>query len=260
MAADGSKHNSRKPRRRARGIQGNRSDETPLSKIENLLRLLTRKIKSHEARLLRVEAASGVMSSEIIRKTLAQAQRKKPGRKSAYSKNELLARRDALIRFLEMNWPELKLGLKKARGPRGLVRPFRRAMKPRGTTAEPEFMIRPHDFVKEAWEFSQSKWYNGNPRQLAGALAGLPKLSWKRSFDLCSASPSLQAMDPRAYRDMLQRKFPNRFRELLSVKSDKEIVSILQQSRTRNTAYGFLLSNPRLVTHYFRLGQPGVWR
>jgi hypothetical protein len=56
-----------------------------LSEVANLLRLLTKKVKSHETRLLHVEAASGVMAPEIIREMTARTQRKKPGRKAIYT-------------------------------------------------------------------------------------------------------------------------------------------------------------------------------
>jgi hypothetical protein len=158
-----------------------------------------------------------------------------------------------------MNWPELRLGIKKAKTPRCLVRPLRRARKPRAPVAMPEFMLHPIDFVNECWEFSRSKWYNGNPRQLAGALAGLPKLSWKRSFDICSASRPRQQIDQRAYRDFLQRKFPDRFREILRARSENEIIFILRRSRTKDSAYEYLLRNPRLVSKFLRVGLPGVW-
>src|SRR5579864_4423771 len=132
MAKNSPETNSRKAQPSRQGNQGNHDDKNRLTNIEHLLRLLTQKVDYLEARLVSAEAASGVLSPDIVRTTLAATQRKKPGRKRTYSEHELLARRDALIRFFETNWPELRIGIKKARGPRSFVRPFRRAKKPRG--------------------------------------------------------------------------------------------------------------------------------
>src|SRR5580704_2376462 len=69
------------------------------------------------------------------------------------------------------------------------------------------------------------------PRGLCPRMAGVPEMSWKRSFDLCTANPPDPsiAMHYRAYRDFLQRNFPERLRELESAHTPDDVTKILRK-------------------------------
>jgi hypothetical protein len=57
----------------------------------------------------------------------------------------------------------------------------------------PPFYENPERFTDEPWVFLRSKRFGGNPRNLAGAMAGLPELSWKRFKELQRATSPQEA-------------------------------------------------------------------
>jgi hypothetical protein len=256
MAAKAAKGKSRKTRKRSIGKQGVGGVKQVLSEVQNSLQLLTDRVDSLEKRLRQAEFAAGIFAPEYVWNAYRQLQRRKPGQMPAYSLADLLARRNALVTFLEMNWPEIKLAILAAQSSADLQHVFQNARKPIAALVEPEFVQQPTEFLEKCWEFVKSKRYCNNPRRLADALAGLPKLSWKRSFDVCSGSRCTQAIEPRAVRDFLLRKFPQRLKELLQVHTEPEVISVLQRSRTKDHCYLQLLENPSGVLESLTIGQP----
>jgi hypothetical protein len=258
MAPTGRKGNSRKMRNNRPTTRGKSDVKKAFSKVEKSLGALTQKIESLEVRLQRAEVAAGVDVSEFVWNSYPQSQRKKPGIAPAYRLYEWLARRDAAVTFLEMNWPEIKRALQRARKPQDLEEALRSAQKPTAALVEPEFVQNPAEFLDEFWEFTKSKRYCNNPRWLADAMAGLPKSSWKRSFDVCGRSKCTLTIHARAIRDFLQRKFPQRLRELTRARTDATVLSILQRSRTKDRHYLALLQDPNGVLESLRIGRPGI--
>ena len=127
-----------------------------------------------------------------------------------------------------------------------------------GHPFQPQFYKTPDRFADQLWEFLKSKRYRDNPRNLAAAMAGLPELSWKRSFDKCSpqAVPEV-GMQVRAYREYVRRKFPDRFAALLKAQSTEEIEAILKGSRSRDRILNHLRDNPSKVQNWLEAGKPG---
>src|ERR1700745_2167580 len=68
------------------------------------------RIQELEKRVAQLEQHSW---SKLLR--LPEAPKSKPGPKAKIPTDMLLQRRDALIRWLEDNWPELKLAIRRAR-------------------------------------------------------------------------------------------------------------------------------------------------
>ena len=95
--------------------------------------------------------------------------------------------------------------------------------------------------------FLKSGRYHGNPRTLAAAMAWLPELSWKRSFDICTKHPYKTDHKFPAYWDYMMCNFPDRLRELEEARTELDMRIVLARSRTENPVYLHLKENPNKV-------------
>jgi hypothetical protein len=120
----------------------------------------------------------------------------------------------------------------------------------------PPFYDAPDRFAGELGEFFKSGRYHGNPRNLAAAMAGLPELSWKRSFDICSAYPYKTDHKVQAYWDHMRRNFPDRLRELEEAETELDVKIVLGRSRTDDPLYLHLKENPGKVKEWLEAGRP----
>ena len=109
------------------------------------------------------------------------------------------------------------------------------------------------------WNFVTSGRFHDNLRNFANAMAGVPEMSWKRSFDLCTANPPNPpiSMHPRAYRDFLHRNFPERLRELESARTPDQVAKILAKSRSKDPTYLTLRAEPAKVLEWLQKGSVG---
>ena len=89
-------------------------------------------------------------------------------------------------------------------------------------------------------------------------MAGLPELSWKRSFDICSARPCKKAHKIETYRDHMRRNFPDRLRELEDARTELGVKIVLARSRTEDPVYLHLRDNPTEVKKWLERGKPIV--
>ena len=94
---------------------------------------------------------------------------------------------------------------------------------------QPPFYDSPEDYADALGSFLASGRLHGNPRTLAPAMAGLPELGWKRSFDICSAHPYTTGHALQVYRDYMRRKFPDRLKELDKVQTEEGLRMVLAQ-------------------------------
>jgi hypothetical protein len=186
----------------------------------------------------------------------SQAKRGK-GRPTKVPVSDLIKRRDALVLWIEEHWPEIELAVRKARNAEDLQASLKRARGSGTHPFQPLFYHQPEKYLQQLWAFLSSDRYHGNPRDIAGAMAGMPELSWKRSFDVCSSRKCRTSKHPRAYRDYLKKKFPQRFRELLTAKSAGEVAVILRRSRTKDQHYLALRQDFARVLTWLEAGLPG---
>jgi hypothetical protein len=179
----------------------------------------------------------------------------KKSRRSKLTLHELTVRRREIIRILERDSPEIIERVQNARNPAEAAdavltpavkeEPFR-----------PGFLQDPHLCAEAIWKFVRSGRFHGSLRNLANAMAGVPEMSWKRSFDLCTANPPNPpiAMHHRAYRDFLHRNFPERLRELESAHTPDEVAKILAKSRSKDPIYLALRETPDKVLGWLKEG------
>ncbi len=225
------------------------------SEDASLLRGLTDRLEKMEKRLEAVEEELELLPLPNIPVASWAAPHQSLGRKPGLPTPVLLYRRDNLIIWLERNWPELQLAIRQARKPADLIPAFSK-LKPLNVPHMPEFMQEPGRYLPQLWAFLKSGRCHGNPRNIANAMAGVPKQSWKRSFDIGCSNPSKLPLDVRAYRDYLRRKFPERLRELLRVKTPEKVAEVLSRSRTEDVHYLVLCDHPDKVREWLEEGKP----
>jgi len=163
--------------------------------------------------------------------------RPKRGRKQRHSRN-ILSDRDTLVRLFEGNWPELEplcgtelcidalmsflasIAIDSNRGQTGEV--AQRLIDSGG--AVQEFLSTPK-FQKR---------FRGEPRVLAGALAGLPRVGPWRSLKLCPPRTCAVQLNDRAMPSYIRRKHPKLFRALEAGMDVVQTVAWLKDYRTRD--------------------------
>lgn len=145
---------------------------------------------------------------------MVEKEKKKPGPTKNIADHELWFNRDALVDWLEENWPKMVRPLLAANNPRKVAAILRQVAKLPdlrppwqsrfvGHPAQlldflrsDRFRIRPPEkTVVDALSLStsekQRRAANRLPtRQIANAIAGVPKLEWRTSLDKCSQNPS----------------------------------------------------------------------
>jgi hypothetical protein len=166
------------------------------------------------------------------------------GRKRKLEPEELLKRRDLLSRWLEEDWPSLSVALRKAKNSNQALAAILAAKERVPFVMQPSFYRAPQKYKEQLWEFLESRRLAGNPRNLAGAMAGLPELSWKRSLDICQQNPCQFPLAQQAWRDFMRRKFPVRLRELLEAATPEDAKAVLARSKTMDPTYLHLKKHP----------------
>ena len=200
-----------------------------------------RMISDLQERVLRLEAESFGTGAFVL-----GPQPVKPGmgRKRKLEQEELLKRRDQLSNWVEQDWPFLSVELRKAKNSDDALAAIF-ASKERGPAVmQPPFYREPEKHKEQLWEFLESGRLSGNPRNLAGAMAGLPELSWKRSLDICQQNPCLFPLAQQAWPDFMRRKFPDRLRELYAVATPADAKAVLARSKTTDPTYLHLKKHP----------------
>jgi hypothetical protein len=176
-------------------------------------------------------------------------------RKSKLPLKELTSRRNRIIQLLEPRCPEIIERLRDARNETEAANAVQLAVA--DSPIKPGFLQYPQQCAGQLWSFIKSGRFHGNLRNLANAMAGVPEMSWKRSFDVCIANPPNPPipMHYRAYRDFLSRNFPERLRELDSAQTPEEVTKILAKSRSKDPHYLALRAEPERVLDWLRDGR-----
>jgi len=180
--------------------------------------------KSLEERMEKLEARVGQMQGEIdrlsgvmpehIQEVLDSIGKKHRGPQKKMDETELLLNRDSLVQWLEELWPKIVKPLLAAKTPREVAAVLRPIATPR--EIRPEWQKRIVGHPAKLLEFLRSEKFRRRPpkktaadalglhrsehrqraanrlptRQIANAMAGIPKLKWRTSFDKCSQTPS----------------------------------------------------------------------
>jgi len=126
----------------------------------------------------------------------------KRGRRPRIPREELEQRRDDLVQFIEIRWPDLVDYLKRRRSKESLLQAIKNAS-PGAESNWPYRHMTEH--IGALCEFLQSGRYKGEPRQIAYAMAGVPELTWRSSLDYCTKNPSRLHIALPAFMDHIRR-------------------------------------------------------
>lgn len=176
---------------------------------------LKSRVASLESRITELEEAvdraSGVVPAHFYGGT-DTTRKKKPGPREKIDDTELLLNRDNLVHWLEGNWPRIVKPLVAAKNPREVAEVLGQVATTPGT--EWQRGIVAHSV--ELLDFLRSEKFRTKPpkktvvdalrapdseqrrrsanrlptRQIANAMAGVPRLKWRTSLDKCSQTPS----------------------------------------------------------------------
>jgi hypothetical protein len=161
----------------------------------------------------RVDRLGGVIPIEYF-KDSAETDAKKPGPEKSVEDVELFRSRDGLVGWLEGFWPEIVQPLFATRDPRQVAAILKGVARPK--ESQPPWQSRFLRHPAKLLDFLNSKKFRKKPprktvldalnrplederrkraanrlptRQIANAMAGMPKLSWRTSLDRCSKNP-----------------------------------------------------------------------
>lgn len=232
-----------------------RKSTNPKARLQgrNSLTLLTRKLEVLEKRLEQLEARVPFLDASSLtpfgggEETIGRL-----GRKPRISRMELFGRRERLANYCSFNWPELTWILGNAKDASSAALLIQKHLQP-GISNEHEHLCKN---AEPLWAFVKSNRYHGDPRHIANAMAGVPIISWRTSWNRCSNDPTTLGLHLRAHRDYLRRKFPERLRELLQASSREEIIAVLNRARTDDEVIRWLHAYPEHVPKVLEEGKP----
>ena len=191
-------------------------------------------IRTLEQRVARLEKAlaNGVGPIDYLAQEIPTAEPKKPGPKPIHFQG-LLADRDSLVLMFENYWPEIgPLCCPKAK-PKSLLR----VLEAVSTQKMSSYSQAAHHLTKHfqaVLEFLASDRFRHDPRQIANALAGVPKIGLWRSLKLCQSRPTNYPIGQRAMKAYIRRKHPVLFRRLAADVNILNFVSALRGYRSKD--------------------------
>jgi hypothetical protein len=198
-------------------VRSKRSEALLTAFSETSKKSLKDRVAGLEARVLELEEAVSRVPAAVPTYFYGGAVsegKKKPGPAENISDANLFYNRDALVQWLEENWPKIIRPLLAANDPREVAAVLRQVARTPDLRPpwENEFVrhsAKLHDFLKsdrftikppkktviDALSPSDTEKRNRAAsrlptRQIANAMAGVPKLKWRRSLDRCSENPS----------------------------------------------------------------------
>ncbi len=203
---------------------------------------LVLKLQKRVEHLERVASGEELLMPPVITK---QEIEQGMGRKPKLPQKEVLRRRNWLAWWLEQNWASLSKKLRNPKTAKEAVEILiNRDLVGIVGDPDPPFYTDPGKYKEQLWEFLKSGKFCGNPVNLAGAMAGLPELSWRRSLDISQKNPTKQLPHLAAWRDHLRRNFPIRLRELMRAKSLEQVREVMAKTSTEDRLYDYLKLHP----------------
>lgn len=171
------------------------------------------------------------------------------GRDPLIPRAQLERRRDDLVNFIEVRWPDLVSHMRTRKGLEHLVQTLKN-VSPGAQTTWPYLHLTEN--IGELWEFLRSGRYKGEPRQIAYAMAGVPEMAWRSSLDACTKSPSRLHINPPAFKDHIRRHNPELLRTLLATGATQ---GHLKQLAKHCDECRRLAAKPKLVLQALKEGQ-----
>jgi hypothetical protein len=205
-----SDHNSRNKKRK--------SDDFSLTSLsENQEKSLESRVAALEAQIAgmqeEIDRLSGFAVPTPIQQAIDSIGKPRTDRRKKIDGTELLLNRDNLVRWLEEHWPKIVNALLAAKNPRQICAVLEPIAAP--IDIRPTWQVGIIDNPAELLEFLRSNKFRRKPpkktitdalalykseqrqraanrlptRQIANAMAGIPKLRWRTSLDKCFQNP-----------------------------------------------------------------------
>jgi hypothetical protein len=181
-------------------------------------KLLESRVAAMEAQIARmqeeIDRLSGVAVPAQIQEAIDNIGKPQTDGRKKINDGELLLNRDNLAQWLEEHWPRIVKPLLAARNACEVAAVLRPIAKPR--EIRPEWQKRIVGHPAKLYQFLHSEKFRRKPprktvadalatyqsekrqkaanrlptRQIANAMAGVPQLKWRTSFDKCAENPS----------------------------------------------------------------------
>ncbi|MGD0470298.1 MAG: hypothetical protein ABSA54_18100 [Terriglobales bacterium] len=194
----------------------------------------TRLIRDLTERVTKLEKAfeSAVAPLDLAASEIPVGEPKRPGPKPIHFWG-LLSDRDTLVQTLEYYWPELEPLCWPKPKPKILTMVLEAIPKQRsGWYAQASKHL--VEQIDTLVEFISTDRFRRDPRQIANAFAGFPKVSIWRSLKLCQSSPCNHPIGSRAIKSYIRRRHPELFRNLDADYSLPNFASALRAYRTKD--------------------------
>lgn len=195
----------------------NKKRSTLLTRFpETLQKALETRLANLEARVTALEQGTDGWSGIPTQfyQTIENTGKKRRGPRERIDDSELLIRRDAILEWLEQHWTVISPLIRAAKNPRDVATALRKVARSRDI--RPEWQSRFVGHPAQLLDFLRSEKFRIKPpkktvvdalrafdsekrrraanrlptRQIANAMAGVPKLKWRTSLDRCSKNPS----------------------------------------------------------------------
>jgi hypothetical protein len=171
---------------------------------------LERRVAALESQIAQPQAEGWDDGADTVRPTEEKVKR---GPKSKFRSEDFTLWRDLLVDMLESHWPEIEphcVPVVKAAG-------FRIALKAIAQKGGSQHQHCANHLLRNSetlLKFVGKSRFRGDPRQIANALAGVPKLGFWRSLKLGQAEPCRELIGQRALKAYIRRKHRGLYDEL----------------------------------------------
>jgi hypothetical protein len=185
-------------------------------------------------RVTRLEKAfeSAVAPLDLATSEIPVGERKRPGPKPIHFW-ALLSDRDTLVQMLEYYWPELESLCWPKPKPK-ILKMVLEAIPSQHAGWYAQASKHLVEQIDNLVKFVTTDRFRRDPRQIANALAGFPKVSIWRSLKLCQSSPCNHPIGSRAIKSYIRRRHPELFRNLDADYSLPNFASALRGYRTKD--------------------------
>jgi hypothetical protein len=191
-------------------------------------------IRSLQERVAKLESIVAELSAtrDDDLDTVPKEERKRPGPKPIH-RGMILSDRDQLVEMLEYYWPEIEPLCSPEPNGKGLKKVLSSITgQMQGRYRFPSIHLLRH--LSKVLEFLSTDRFRRDPRQIANAFAGVPKIGVWRSLKICQESPSNRVIGNRAIRSYIRRKHPELHGRLTADYSLPNFAAAMRTYRTQD--------------------------
>jgi hypothetical protein len=193
-----------------------------------------RSICELQDRVRRLEQlVAGITGAVYVEDQIPSDERKRAGPKPVHVWS-IRSDRDQLVRMLENYWPEIETFCIPRPNPEELKKTFKGIAKVRqGRHELPAKHLLKH--LSNLVKFLSGDRFRRDPRQIANAFAGFPRISIWRSLKICQSSPCIDPIGNRSIRSYIRRKHPMLYADFAADYSLVNFAAALRRYRSKDS-------------------------